>query len=96
MLPNTGVDAALATAERLRLVIAQAGFCEQYEAPQQLLRCTISLGVATWQEGFGDYAGWIRAADQALYQAKHQGRNTTVVQGEYSNRELRETETEPC
>lgn len=96
VLPNTGSDAAFATAERLRRVIAQSGFCEQYEAPQQLLRCTISLGVATWKEGFGDYAGWIRAADQALYQAKHQGRNATVVQGEYSNRELLETEPEPC
>lgn len=79
VLPNTGTDAALATAERLRRLIAQSGFCEQEQA--QPLNCTISLGVATWQEEFGDYAGWIRAADKALYQAKHQGRNTTVAHG---------------
>lgn len=96
VLPNTGADAALATAERLRRVIAQSGFCEQYEAPQLKLQCTISLGVATWQEGFGDYAGWIRAADQALYQAKHQGRNTTVMQGGRGISEARQAEAEAC
>lgn len=85
VLPNTGVDAALATAERLRLTIAQSGFCEQEQSGQQQLRCTVSLGVATWQEGFSDYASWIRAADHALYQAKHQGRNTTVVHGARTN-----------
>lgn len=96
VLPNTESDAALVTAERLRRVIAQSGFCEQYEAPQDLLHCTISLGVATWQEGFGDYAGWIRAADHALYQAKRLGRNTTVLHSERGSSELRKREAEPC
>ena len=83
VLPNTGGDAALATAERLRCVVAQTEFCGQR------LHCTISLGVATWQEGFVDYAGWFRAADQALYQAKHQGRNATAVHGVHSDNEGR-------
>lgn len=81
LLPNTGSEAAAATAERLRQVIAQACFCEQDHDHQQVLRCTISLGVATWQEGLTDYAGWFRAADNALYEAKRLGRNTTVVHG---------------
>lgn len=92
VLPNTGVDAALATAERLRHVIALSGFCEQEQS--QGLHCTISLGVATWQEGFGDYAGWIRAADHALYQAKHRGRDTTVVHGVRTDSGLHETVVE--
>lgn len=92
VLPNTGVDAALATAERLRRVIAQAKFCEQEQT--QPLSCTISLGVATWREEFGDYAGWIRAADQALYQAKHKGRNTTVAYGASPGSELRKAVVE--
>lgn len=79
VLPNTEIEAAFVTAERLRCVIAQSQFGGQ-EGSQQL-RCTVSLGVATWKEEFVDYAGWIRAADDSLYQAKHQGRNTTVVYG---------------
>lgn len=85
VLPNTGQDAAVATAERLRRVIAQTGFCKQEQNHQQELHCTISLGVATWQQGFVDYAGWLRAADHALYEAKHRGRNGTVVYGEYNS-----------
>ncbi len=82
ILPHANVEAAFATAERLRGVIAQREFGEQEQGHQVPLRCTISLGVATWREEFEDYAGWIRAADRALYEAKHQGRNATVVQGE--------------
>lgn len=89
ILPHANAEAALATAERLRGVIAHSEFGEQEQGRQLSLRCTISLGVATWQEEFEDYAGWIRAADRALYQAKHQGRNTTVVvQGERGGRPL--------
>lgn len=82
ILPHADTEAARATAERLRAVIAKSEFGDQEQGQQISLRCTISLGVATWQDEFEDYAGWIRAADRALYQAKHQGRNATVVYGE--------------
>jgi diguanylate cyclase (GGDEF)-like protein len=36
---------------------------------------TISLGVATWSNGYIDGDDLIKAADNALYQAKHNGRN---------------------
>ena len=80
VLPHSDAAASFATAERLRGVIAAGAFGEPEHLRHQPLRCTISLGVANWQTGLGDYAGWIRAADRALYQAKHQGRNATVVQ----------------
>ncbi|HSC67604.1 MAG TPA: diguanylate cyclase, partial [Cellvibrio sp.] len=76
VLPNAGAEAAVATAERLRRVIALTEFGAQQ------LSCTISLGVVTWEDGFSDYAGWFRAADQALYHAKDAGRNTVIVYGE--------------
>ncbi|WP_049630334.1 diguanylate cyclase [Cellvibrio sp. pealriver] len=76
LLPNTTQDAAYATAERLRLLVGQA----LYEIDERVsgLRCSISVGVAAFREGQG-YSEWFRAADAALYQAKHIGRNTTVV-----------------
>lgn len=76
LLPNTSQDAAYATAERLRLLVEQG----LYEIDERLtgLRCTMSLGVAVFREGHG-YSEWFRAADAALYQAKHIGRNATVV-----------------
>jgi diguanylate cyclase len=82
VLPNTGQEAARATAERLRSVIAHARFGEDEVIQQQGFQCTISLGVATWQQEFGDYTSWFRAADRALYEAKHRGRNGTVVHDE--------------
>ncbi len=36
---------------------------------------TISLGVATWNDGYTDGDDFIKAADNALYRAKHNGRN---------------------
>lgn len=76
LLSNTRQEAAYATAERLRSLVEQA----RYEIDDRVtgLRCTISLGVAVFRDGQG-YSEWFRAADAALYQAKHTGRNTAVL-----------------
>ena len=39
------------------------------------VRLTISLGVATWTPEYPDGDALIKAADQALYKAKVNGRN---------------------
>ncbi|PUA29359.1 MAG: hypothetical protein B0W54_01805 [Cellvibrio sp. 79] len=79
VLPNTGKEAAYATAERLRRVVQVAHFNSDRGAGD--LKCTISLGVASYHTGFQDYNDWFRAADGALYTAKEQGRNRTVSAG---------------
>lgn len=72
VLPETALAGALHVAERVR------------ESLEQLdvdgLKVTASLGVATVEKSWpGDLPGIVRAADQALYQAKRTGRNRVVT-----------------
>ncbi|MEY2632687.1 MAG: hypothetical protein RIR00_1341, partial [Pseudomonadota bacterium] len=76
LLPETGAIAALEVAERLRLAIAEPhlrledGRCVNF---------TVSIGVtslASPQDGIDDL---LNRADQALYQAKHGGRNRVCL-----------------
>lgn len=73
-LPDTTLSTALTVAERLRLQVAEfnmptAGFI------------TISLGIAYWPGDPVIINSILKQADQALYQAKQQGRNRTVTAG---------------
>jgi diguanylate cyclase (GGDEF)-like protein len=72
----SGADAAAAetTAERLRQAIA----AEPIAARGGSMAVTISLGVAAWWSG-SDAAALVAAADAALYRAKSEGRNRTVI-----------------
>ncbi|KFN47852.1 hypothetical protein N790_07210 [Arenimonas malthae CC-JY-1] len=66
-----GQAAAEREAERLREAVQAAVF-----QGQPGLAFSISLGLAEAPEG-GDLRDWMEAADQALYRAKHGGRNRT-------------------
>lgn len=44
-------------------------------------RITISIGISTLQEPFANKEDFLNAADQALYQAKNEGRNKMVMYG---------------
>lgn len=79
VLPNTTLDAAVVTAERLRATIAASEFRDPHSPELHALKCTISLGIALWRADMEDYMVWQRAADKALYRAKAQGRNCTYV-----------------
>ena len=70
ILPNTELDGARFKAEQLRQKIDELDFSDL--APQ--LKVTISIGVAAFS-GHESYWDTIERADQALYQAKHDGRN---------------------
>jgi two-component system cell cycle response regulator len=65
LLPDTGPRAAARVAEKLRREVAGA------DTP---LPVTISLGVATWEDG-EDASAFMRRADDALYAAKEGGRD---------------------
>lgn len=76
LLPETSLQGALAAAEKLRSLVAET----VTEAKGERISLTLSIGVA---EDLADsIEEAIRAADQALLEAKRLGKNRTVLQGE--------------
>ena len=71
LLLDTTVDQAMFFAERLRKNVEAIAV----EYNQQILRVTVSIGVAECHPQMGEYRHWIEAADKALYQSKAAGRN---------------------
>jgi diguanylate cyclase (GGDEF)-like protein len=71
VLPGIELSAAKATAERLRAAIEQA-------RPTGI-PITISLGVSAARGAQVDYDTLFKAADEALYEAKHMGRNRVIA-----------------
>lgn len=74
-LAAVGAQQAEAVAERIRVAIAFNPVTgEEWSVP-----VTVSIGVVPTHEESPDLASLIAVADQALYQAKAQGRNQVVV-----------------
>lgn len=77
LLPNMPLTAAMERAESWREAVDGLAIAHG-NLP---IRFTISLGVAAYPEHGKTADDLTRCADQALYQAKHQGRNRTLVFG---------------
>lgn len=76
VLENCDATGGHQLAERIRESIAALALpCEEGEE----VHPTISLGLAVYPEDGGDKDQLIERADQALYRAKHRGRNRTVL-----------------
>jgi diguanylate cyclase (GGDEF)-like protein len=73
LLPNTSAEGACTVADRVR---ATAGSSPVVASNGHELHVTVSIGCAT-REGTAD-AEYIQRADEALYSAKHLGRNRVV------------------
>lgn len=73
LLPNTDAAGGAKLAETIRGDLERAAF-------PGVGHITASLGVAEHQRG-DSQASWIKRADDALYKAKHLGRNRVVVAG---------------
>lgn len=73
LLPSTGRQGALETAEKLRSAI------EKLDPVSADLRVTASFGVATYPLDALDGDSLVRVADRALYAAKAEGRNRVVL-----------------
>ncbi|MBU6952941.1 diguanylate cyclase [Hahella sp. HN01] len=74
LLAKTESEGAYAIAERLREAVANTTF--QHEGHD--ISFTISIGVATY-DGVENRNDFLERADQALYDAKHAGRNRTKI-----------------
>jgi diguanylate cyclase (GGDEF)-like protein len=72
LLPETDQTGAVSIAQRLRQSIAKISVPETLEKKIQV---TASVGVATVSAGSEDIENVLNNADEALYKAKHSGRN---------------------
>lgn len=75
LLSETPLEAAREMAERLRRTVEEAAIPTDIDG----LRMTISLGVAACTPDIPDLETLIARADQALYTAKHKGRNRVEI-----------------
>lgn len=75
LLPGTALDAAHVVVERLR------GHLQSHDWPQlhPALRVSGSFGVGEWTPGEQNVEDLLARVDEALYAAKHTGRNRVVV-----------------
>ncbi|MBS1187000.1 MAG: putative Diguanylate cyclase [Burkholderiaceae bacterium] len=73
LLPQTGMAAAMKTAERLRVAVESARIPMERGLP---LHFTVSVGVASLERKDDNLDVLLSQADRALYAAKHAGRNT--------------------
>ncbi len=76
LLPNTSLHSANQVAERIRKMVADLEINYQDE----VIQVTISIGIADLENSpKHSVMGLLGHADQALYTAKHKGRNCTAV-----------------
>lgn len=77
LLPATGMEGALAVAERFREYVEDCPMCSLNPA----IQITISIGIAEYAPDLAKVDDLLIRADRALYQAKNKGRNRTDVDG---------------
>ena len=75
LLPETDRSTSLQVAERLRYSIS----CTPIRVFDKEISMTASIGVATQDENTTDLETLIARADQAMYIAKHKGRNRVAI-----------------
>ncbi|WP_309122312.1 diguanylate cyclase [Paenibacillus sp.] len=78
LLPDTTIEGARIAADRLIAAVREQPFGQPKGQP---LYCTVSIGVAQWKGGDETFPQLIRRADEALYEAKREGRNRVSVAG---------------
>jgi diguanylate cyclase (GGDEF)-like protein len=71
LFPEVGLEQAREGAERLRAIVEQAPVA----FGERSISVTISIGLAAFREGYLRPEEMLRAADEALYESKYDGRN---------------------
>jgi diguanylate cyclase (GGDEF)-like protein len=75
VLDGTDLAGARLLAERIRTEVEK----QQFSSEKGPFQCTLSLGIACYPDDGRDGKALIAHADQALYHAKHTGRNRAVA-----------------
>lgn len=71
LMPETSLEDGRSQMKRIRDAVADYRF----EIEGQSRKLTISIGVALWSSEMSSTSDFLRAADEALYRAKSEGRN---------------------
>ncbi|MDX2441570.1 MAG: diguanylate cyclase [Desulfobacterales bacterium] len=74
ILPETNLEGAIVTAERIRTAFEKKTFSPK---PDLNTHCTISIGVTQYKRK-EPLNNFIKRADQAMYQAKNKGKNRVI------------------
>lgn len=74
LLPNTDVAGARKVAERIREEISRSVF----EIDNSKIKITVSIGLSTFPDNGRKREELLEKADEAMYHAKHKGRNRVV------------------
>ena len=75
ILADASGDGAMQVAERIR----KAAEATEVTHDGQSIRFTVSLGLAEFSSAFANEMQWLDIADQALYEAKENGRNQAIL-----------------
>lgn len=70
LLPDTSLEEARVVATR---IMDAAAVIE--DVAEEAVQCTMSIGIASATREMDDVTDWLQAADNALYQAKREGKN---------------------
>ena len=76
ILPETPLEGAMVVAEKVRSSIGETPFGGEGD---ELINVTVSIGIAVFPAHGAKPQTLIRAADQALYEAKGRGRDRSVT-----------------
>ena len=80
LLPNSDIEGALKCAENIRQLIEKENYFMTKQGP---LKVTVSIGLSSSPAmNITSPEDMIKFADTALYKAKHQGKNRTIVYSE--------------
>jgi len=80
VLPETPVSEAVLVAERVRRRVNERLF--RMPDSREILRATVSIGLATYPDDSTEKKSLVEKADAALYRAKHGGKNAVVATSE--------------
>jgi len=80
VLPETPASEALLVAERVRRRVDERLF--RMPDSREVLRATVSIGLATYPDDADEKRSIVEKADAALYRAKHGGKNAVVATSE--------------
>ncbi|NCC94200.1 MAG: diguanylate cyclase, partial [Opitutae bacterium] len=81
LMPETAMDGALHLAEQMRLAVERLAIPHDFSSVAKVVTLSVGVAIHGRESTKTDLQHLQTCADQALYQAKHQGRNRVYGEG---------------